>query len=190
MNFDESIALLGEKLDAWLDSHQAAFASQDRAAWAKALLGGFAITNELDKIKAEGLAAIALLLDAQHGTPAEKRTASLVRAFSFAAQLKAALHDELGDTDAYNELVLKMNTIATTLDESPPGRAALAVLLDHAKDSVRASAGAYLVDLMSGRVVPILREIDQKGGGASAYFTAHWALLDWELKQKADQTPP
>lgn len=190
MNFDEFIAALGEKLDTWLESHLAVFASQDRAAWAKALLGGFAITNELDKIKAEGLAAIALLLDAQHGIPAEKRTASLVRAFSFAAQLKAALHDELGDTDAYNELVLKMNTIANALDESRPGRAALAVLLDHPKDSVRATAGAYLVDLMPDRVVPILREIDQRDEGSSADFTAHWALRGWELKQKAEKTPP
>lgn len=103
--------------------------------------------------------------------------------------LKAALRDELSDTDGGNELVMKMNMIANTLDESRAGRAALAALLDHAKDSVRASAGAYLVDLMPDRVVPILREIDQKDEGTSADFTAHWALLDWELKQKAAKAP-
>ena len=190
MNFDESIAALGAKLDAWLDSDLPAFKSQDRTAWAKALLDGIEITNEIDKLVAEGWAAIALLLDAQHGTAVEERTASLVRAFAFAAQLKAALHDEVGEPETCNELVLKMNSITGMLDETPAGRAALAALLDHAKDSVRASAGAHLVDLMPDRVVPILREIDQKGGGNSADFTAHWALLDWELKQKAGKTPP
>lgn len=188
MNFDEAIAALGKKLDAWLDSHLAAFTLQDWTAWAKALLDGFEITNELDKLVTEALAAITLLLDAQRGTPVEERTASLVRAFEIAAQLKAALH-ELGDTDNCNELVLKMNGIADMLDETPAGRAALAVLLDHSKESVRASAGAYLVDSMPDRVVPILREIDQKNEGTSADFTAHWALVDWELKQKARKAP-
>lgn len=183
MNFDEAIAALTEKFDAWIDNDLAAFRSQDRTAWAKALLAGFAITNEIDKLVAEGSASIALLLDDRHGTPVEERTASLVRAFAFAAQLKAALH-ELGDTDSSNELVLKMNGIADMLDETPAGRAALAVLLDDPKDSVRATAGAYLVDLMPDRVVPILREIDQRDEGSSADFTAHWALRGWELKQK------
>lgn len=186
MEFDETIARLGAKLDAWLDSDLPAFRSQDRTAWAKALLDGIEITNEIDKIVAEGWAAIALLLDAQHGTAVEERTASLVRAFAFAAQLKAALHDEVGEPDTCNELVLKMNSITGMLDETPAGRAAL---LDHAKDSVRASAGAHLVDLMPDRVVPILREIDQKGGVNSADFTAHWALLGWELKQKPTRAP-
>jgi hypothetical protein len=38
---------------------------------------------------------------------------------------------------------------------------------------------------MPERVVPILREIDKKGGGNSAYFTAHWALLAWEREGKS-----
>ena len=115
------------------------------------------------------------------------RVASLVRAFEFAATLKGALIDELSDTEGANELVMKMNAIASTLDESPPGRAPLAALIDHAKDSVRASAGAYLVDLMPDRVVPILREIDQKNDGASAEFTAHWALLDWDEAESREE---
>lgn len=190
MKFDESIAALGEKLDAWLEGDLAVFTSQDRTAWAKALLDGFAITNELDKLIAEASTAIELLLGPQNKAPVEERTASLVRAFELAAQLKTALH-QLGDTDSSNALVLKMNSIAGMLDETPAGRPVLAALLDHSNDSVRASAGAYLVDLMPDRVVPILREIDQNGGGTSADFTAHWALRDWELKrQKAGKTPP
>ena len=190
MEFDQTIAQLGAKLDAWFDSNQAIFESEDTAAHAEALLGGFEILAELDRIKSDGLAAIAEILQPQNAIASDERVAALVRAFEFAATLKAALHDELSDVDGGNELVMKMITIAKMLDESRPGRAALAVLLDHAKDSVRASAGAYLVNLMPDRVVPILREIDQKDGGTSAIFTAHWALRGWELEQKAGKTPP
>jgi hypothetical protein len=188
MEFDETIARLETKFDAWLDGDLAAFKSQDRTAQAEALLRGFEIVKELDKLKADGLAAIALLLDSQNPTPAEDRVASLVRAFALAAHLRDALH-ELGDPDGPNELVLKMNAIASMLDETASGRAALAPLLEHAKDGVRASACAYLVNLMPDRVVPILREIDQNDGGTSASFTAHWALSDWELKQKTRAAP-
>ena len=85
-----------------------------------------------------------------------------------------------------------MNEIATALDATDHGRAALAVLLDDYDERVRASAGSYLLilNLMPERVVPILREIDQTNQGASADFTAHWALLDWELKQKAKAGRP
>jgi hypothetical protein len=189
VEFDETIARLGAKLDAWFDGNQAVFASEDTAAHADALRAGFEILAELDTIKSDGLAAIAAILRSQNGIGLDEHVAALVRAFEFAAVLKAALHDELSDIEGGNELVMKMNAIANTLDESRPGRAVLAVLLDHAKDSVRASAGAYLVDLMPDRVVPVLREIDQRDEGTSADFTAHWALRGWELKQKADKTP-
>jgi hypothetical protein len=185
MESDEIIARLGVKLDAWFDSNQAVFESEDTAAQAHALRAGFEILAELDRIKSDGLAAIAAILHPQNAIASGERVASLVRAFEFAATLKAALSDELSDTDGANELVDKLNMIANLLDESSPGRAALAPLLDHSKDSVRASAGAYLVNLMPDRVVPILREIDQDDDGSSASFTAHWALSEWELKQKA-----
>ncbi len=190
MECDETIARLGAKLDAWFDSNQAIFESENKTAHADALRAGFEILAELDTIKSDGLAAIAAMLRPQSGIGSDEHVAALVRAFEFAATLRAALRDELSDTDGANELVTKMNMIADTLDESGRGRAALAGLLDHAEDSVRASAGAYLVDLMPDRVVPILREIDQKDGGTSAIFTAHWALRGWELKQKAGKTPP
>jgi hypothetical protein len=191
VQFDETIARLGAKLDAWFDSNQAIFVSEDKQAHADALRAGFAILDELDTMKSAGLAAIAAILRPQSGIGPEEQAAALVRGFEFAARLKAALHDELADIDGGNELVTKMNLIADALDQGGRGRVALAVLLRHADDSVRASAGAYLVDLMPDRVVPILREIDQKDEGTSAGFTAHWALRDWELKQqKAGKTPP
>ena len=192
MEIDVSIAQLGAKLDAWFDASQAALASQDREAQGKALLRGFAIAKELDRLKADGLAAITALLAHQDATTEEQRTASLVQGFEFAAKLTATLHDELLDTDGCNKIVRLMNEIATALDVLGSGRATLAVLLDDSDERVRASAGAYLlsVNLMPERIVPILREIDERNEGRTADFTAHWALLDWELKQKAKQNKP
>ncbi len=190
MEIDESIVQLGAKLDEWFDASQATFASQDREAQGKALLRGFAIAKELDRLKADGLAAITALLNRRETVTDAERAASLTRGFEFAAKLKHALRDELTDTDGANEIVGLLNEIANALDGIGSGRAALAVLLDHPDTGVRASVAAYLVDLMPDRVVPLLREIDQKEGGSSADFTAHWALLDWELKQKAKQSKP
>ena len=70
------------------------------------------------------------------------------------------------------------------LDEMRSGRVALARLLDHPDPGVRASAGAYLIDMMPDRVVPVLRQIEERNKGSSAGFSAHWVLLDRELKQK------
>ena len=78
-----------------------------------------------------------------------------------------------------------MDKIAKTLDAQEPGRSVLSVLLDHPDIRVRASAGAYLVNLMPEQAVPVLREIDVREGGNSADLTAHWAILKWDLKQKA-----
>lgn len=185
MELDRSIALLGEKLDAWSEKFFAVIESEDRPAQGKELFAGIEIVKELDRLKVHGLAAISALLNRQAEIMEDERAASLVSGFEFTAKLKAALHDEVLDTDGCNKIVHLMNAIATTLDKISSGRAPLAVLLDHADVNVRASAGAYLIDLMPDRVIPILREIDEKNDGSSADFTAHWALLDWELKHKA-----
>ncbi len=185
MELDKSIAQLGEKLDAWSGQFFILLESEDRPAQGRELLAGIEIVKELDRLKVQGLAAIRSLLNRQAAIMKDERAASLVSGFEFAAKLKAALHDEVLDTDGCNKIVHLMNVIATTLDEIGSGRAALAVLLKHADANVRASAGAYLIDLMPDRVIPTLREIDEKNDGSSADFTAHWALLDWELKHKA-----
>lgn len=84
-----------------------------------------------------------------------------------------------------------MNEIANTLDASGHGRAVLAKLLDHPDDGVRASAGAYLliVGLMPERVLPVLHEIEDKGLGDSADFTAQWAIVGWEREGKFGVRP-
>jgi len=187
MEIDESIVQLGAKLDQWFDGNHSTFASQDRVAQGKALLNGIQIAKELDRLKADGLAALAALLKRQNVSPENERVALLIRGFEFGAKLADTLHDELLDTAGETKVVRLMNSIANALDAIGSGRAALAVLLEHPDAGVRASAGAYLlsVNLMPERVVPILREVEEKEDGNSAHFNAHWAILGWELKEKA-----
>jgi hypothetical protein len=184
---DELIVELGEKLDAWFDENVSIFASEDRAAQSKGLRAGIEIAKELDRLKARGLTAIKALLNRHDTVTEDQRVASLVRGFEFAAKLANTLSDELMDTDGFNKLVLLMNSIVDTLDATSQSRAALTVLLDHPDDGIRAFAGAYLIDLMPDRVVPILRQIDERHDGSSANFTALWALADWKLKEKGKQ---
>src|SRR5579863_1050264 len=190
MELNESIARLGAKLDEWFDGNVDTFASRDPVAQVKALLRGTEIAKELDRCKADGLAALTALLERQDASTEDERRSSLVRGFEFGSRLAHTLHDELLDTNGETKVVRLMHAIVGALDGIGSGRAALAVLLDHPDAGVRASAAAYLVNLMPDRAVPILREIDQKEGGSSADFTAHWALLAWELKQKAKAGRP
>ena len=62
MEIDVSIARLGEKLDKWFDENRSTFVSENKKQQANALLGGFALIKEFDRLKADGLAAIRLLL--------------------------------------------------------------------------------------------------------------------------------
>ena len=191
MEIDDAITQLGAKLDAWLDNNLATLPSMDGAAQFKALLAGIEITKELDLLKAKGMAAINALLKRQGAVTDEERAASLIKAFEFAAKLEGALKDELQDIDGANKIVGLMNEIANALDAIGPGRTALAGLLDHTDDRVRASAGAYLliVGLMPERVLPVLHEIEDKGLGDSADFTAHWAIVGWEREGKFGVKP-
>ncbi|HML06640.1 MAG TPA: hypothetical protein VK430_00730 [Xanthobacteraceae bacterium] len=186
MEIDQSIVQLGEKLDGWCKDFFAMLGSKNQAARGRALLRGVAIMKELDALKARGLAAITALLARQGAMPEGERTASLIQGFEFAAKLRHTLSDELSDTDGVNKTVDLMNEIANALDASGTdargsGRAVLAVLLDHPDARVRASAGAYLINLMPDRVLPILREVREKEHANSAHFTAHWAIRGWEL---------
>jgi hypothetical protein len=97
----------------------------------------------------------------------------------------------LGDIDGANKIVGLMNEIANALDAIGPGRVALAGLLDHPDDRVRASAGAYLLvaGLMPERVLTVLHEIEKKGLGDSADFTAYWAIVHWEREGKFGVKP-
>ena len=79
--------------------------------------------------------------------------------------------------------------IANASDATSSGQAALAVLLDHADNRVRAFAGGYLIDSMPDRVLPILRDIEEKEHGNSAHFNAHFAILGWEREGKYGVKP-
>src|ERR1700682_5770051 len=191
MEIEDAIVQLGAKLDAWLDNNLATIASMDRLAQFKALLAGVEITKELDLLKAQGMAAITALLKRQGAPTDEERAASLIKGFEFAAKLEGTLKDELQDIDGANKLVALMNEIANALDATGPGRAVLAGLLDHPDDRVRASAGAYLLSagLMPERVLSVLHEIEDKGLGDCADFTAHWGLVQWERGGKFGVKP-
>ncbi len=185
MEIGPSIIQLGEKLDEGFDANRAAFASQDRVAQGKALLSGIEIAKELDRLKADGLAAIQALLNERNALSDEERATSLIRGFVFGARLADTLHDELLDTDGEAKVWRLLDGIVSALDKIGSGRAALEVLFDNPDAGIRATAGAYLIDLMPKRIVPMLRDIDEKGGGTSSDFTAHWALLAWEREGKS-----
>ena len=145
--------------------------SEDRAAQGKALLSGIAIAKELDRLKADGLAAIQALLDERNALSDEERATSLIRGFAFGARLADTLHDKLLDTDGESKVWRLLDRIVLALDKIGFGRAALEALFDNPDAGIRASAGAYLIDLMPKRVVPMLRDIDEKGDGSSLEFT-------------------
>jgi hypothetical protein len=184
MGVDESIVHLGEKLDAWWDGFSTMLYSEDRVAQGKALLHGFEIAKEFDRIKADGLAAIAALMTPPDSMTSDERVASLIRGFAFAAKLSATLHDEFSDVACETKIAHLMQAIVNALDAIGSGRTALAVLLDNSDSSVRASAGAYLIKLMPERVIPILHDIEQNEHANSAHFTAYWTLLRWEREGK------
>lgn len=185
MEVDASIVELGARLDDWFQDNRGTFASQDRMAQGHALLSGFGLVKELDRLKAEGTAALTRLLSSDIFVPSNERAALLIRGFEFGAKLADVLYDELLDTDGKAEVLRLMDVIVLALNDIHPGRAALTALFDHPDAGVRVWAGAYLIDLMPDRVVPLLREIDQKSDGSSASFTAHWALLAWERERKS-----
>jgi hypothetical protein len=189
MEIDDAIVQLGAKLDAWLDGNLATISSMDRVAQFKAILTGVEITKELDLLKTKGVAAITALLDRQDAIAEDERVASLVRTFVFAAKLAATLSDELMDTNGYNKVTGLMIGIANALDATGSGRAALAVLLDNADNRVRAFAGVYLIDSMPDRVLPILRDIEEKEHGNNAHFNAHCGVLGWEQEGKYGVKP-
>lgn len=185
MESDKAIAELGAKLDAWFDGSAGTFASQDRDAKGKAILRGVAIIRQFDQLKADGKAAIIDLLE-RYDTPAPAEAASpLVQAFEFGVRLGDALYDEFLDTDGESEVWHLLDAIVLKLETLGPGRSGLEALFSNHDSGVRAAAGAYLIDLMPDRVVPMLREIDEAGGGSSAGFCAHWTLLAWERERKS-----
>ena len=179
MEIDDAIVQLGAKLDAWLDGNLATISSMDRVAQFKAILAGVEITKELDLLKAKGLAAITTLLDRQDAIAEDEHVASLVRTFAFAAKLAATLSDELMDTNGANKVTGLMIAIADALDATGSGRAALAVLLDHADNRVRAFAGVYLMRFNARSRAPDPSR--HRGEGARQRSPFHWRILESRL---------
>jgi hypothetical protein len=184
MEIDQTIIHLGTELDDWFDKNRATFESQDRAAQGTALLRGFDLVKKLDRLKADGMAAIAALL-ARNESISDERVASLLRGFEFAARLADILYDELMDTDGERTVRRSMDAVVQALDKVGRGRAALDALFESPDARVRGTAAAYLIDLVPERAVPLLGEIEESEHANSAHFNAHWALLAWELERKS-----
>jgi hypothetical protein len=185
MEIEQSIVQVAERLDAWWERFSAILDSDDRIAQGKALLQGFEIAKEFDRIKADGLAAVAASAVPQNSMTVQDREALLVRALSFAAKLKATLHDEMRDIDGETQIVRQMVVMADEL-RTLGNQSAFAILLEDEDPRVRASIGAYLLakNLMPERVIPILREIEEKKNADDAHFVASWALFRWEHEGK------
>ncbi len=185
MDVEQSIVEVAGKLDAWWDRFSAMLDSEDRIAQGKALLQGFGIVKEFDRIKADGLSAVDALTVPQNSMTEDDRTALLIRAFSFAAKLKATLHDEMRDIDGETQIVRQMVIMADELN-THGDQSAFAVLLEDEDSRVRASIGAYLLakNLMPERVVPVLQEIEEQKNADDAHFVASWALFRWEHEGK------
>ena len=180
MNPEDAIAKLAEDLDEWFEDGRSTLAVPDRFAHERAMDRGIRIVVELDRLKEQGMVAIRERLASANSELGGAQVASLIEVFKFSSRLADTLYDELLDTNGVNEIWRLMDTIVKTLDQIARGRAALDVLLDDPRAGVRAAAGAYLIDLDPERIIPILRAIDEKGGGKHADFGAHWTLLAWE----------
>jgi hypothetical protein len=185
MEIDQAIIQLGINLDEWFEKNRATFKSQDRAAHGTALLRGFDLVKKLDRLKVDGMAAIAALLVQNESISSDERVASLLRGFEFAARLADILYDELLDTDGEHAVRRSIDAIVQALDEVGRGRAALETLFESPDAQVRGTAAAYLIDLVPERAVPLLGEIEQSEHANSAHFNAHWALLAWERERKS-----
>jgi hypothetical protein len=163
MELEDSVIQLGERLDGWWAKFSALLHSEDRTAQGKALLQGFDIAKEFDRLKAQGLAAITALLDHHDLAGDDEHAASLIRGFVFGARLADTLHDEFRDTaDGETKVVRLTDAMVKALDRIGSGRAALAALLDHPDPGVRVLAGVYLIDLLPERVSPILRQVEEE----------------------------
>jgi len=154
MEIDEAIVQLGEKLDARWDDFSPTLDSNDRVAQGRALLRGFELAKEFDRLKADGLAAIAALLEQHDPVAGDNRAASLIRGFEFGTRLADTLHDEFSDPHGVTKIVRLVDATVKALHTIGSGRAALVAFLDHPDPGVRALAGAHLLDLMPERVVP------------------------------------
>jgi len=91
VEIETSIVELGSKLDDWFQDSRATFASQDRMAQGRALLSGFELVKELDRLKSEGTAALTKLISSDVSVPSNERPASLLRGFEFGAKLADVL---------------------------------------------------------------------------------------------------
>jgi hypothetical protein len=145
------------------------------------------IERDLKAIQSSQMATLTGLIDDRpRGDPGgeAERIARLLRAFEFSARLKKIASDVICDSDIQDQWVDQSNKIVTVLDAVDPGRQHLIGLLDHPIPDVRASAGAYVMEVAPERALPVLRAVYESERGFSAGWTAFWPLEMYDVERK------
>lgn len=184
MSEDDLITRLAAELDDWLAQNRAALVNVDQPQKAlEAYHEGFQILKRLDAEKAECIDKIQRVIDNRSARAESSRSAELLQAFELGARFRAVLDDEFGDKETYTKITRQLDAIVTALDKMSGGRgAALVKLLDDRRPAISATAGAYLVDLMPDRVLPLMRQIAEAERGSSASWTAYWTWRVYEVE--------
>ena len=109
-------------------------------------------------------------------TDPDQRVARLLEAFELCAKTRVTAYDDAADKESGDAATRHLFNIAKALDAIPPGRrTALVPFLDSADEGLRVVAAIHLKTMMQDRILPILRELEQKAG--SVGMSAMWALV-------------
>src|SRR5258708_30622171 len=150
------------------------------------------IDKELTAIRSTQEAALNSLIEERPSAdPASEaeRIARLLRAFEFAAQLGRIAGDVICDSEYSDQWTQQRKRIVTVLDAVDPGRQHLIGLLDHPIPDVRASAGAYVMEVEPERALPVLRAVYESERGLNAGWTAFFPIQMYDAEQKKQKKP-
>src|SRR5258708_30904985 len=118
-----------------------------------------------------------------------ERIARVLRAFEFAGQLGRIGGDVICDSEYSDQWTQQRKRIVTVLDAVDPGRQHLIGLLDHPIPDVRASAGAYVMEVEPERALPVLRAVYESERGLNAGWTAFFPIQMYDAEQKKQKKP-
>lgn len=104
-------------------------------------------------------------------------------------RLVLAWTEQQGSVRKANAIITKFTALGGLLAESEAGRAGLESLFSYGSDDVRLSAAIAALKWNPGLAVPVLQEIEARGGYKS--FAAEWALIGyWDTVEAAAAATP
>src|SRR5579883_1746177 len=190
MTEEDAITKLASELDEWLEQNDAALVNTGQPqkaleAWQK----GAQLLKRLDAETAGCIDKIQRVIDDVSPKADDARIDELLNAFTLGARFRAVLDDELVQKDSYNKITRQLDAIVLALDKIGGRGPVLVKLLDDPRPAICATAGAYLVNLMPDRVLPLMRGIAEAERGTSAGWTAHWTWRVYEVEhgKKGDE---